>query len=189
MINLFKSMVKSLAHSPGKTLMILISVSLGVGVLILASSLSSYFKETMGSQLSTEGTIITVRNGFYGEEGEIELASPPQVDTNITQVIRQGLPGASAVSPVSYFIPFEGFLYEETIWLFRSILGVNEDYADLMSLNMIAGNFFAKGDVDKGNPVLVVSRSAAEMAFGSAEAAIGKTLLSRSLTLQIIGVY
>ena len=142
----------------------------------------------MESQLSTEGTIITVRNGFY-KDGVIEPANPPQVDTNITQVIRQGLPGASAVSPVSYFIPFEGFLYEETIWLFRSILGVNEDYADLMSLNMIAGNFFTKGDVDKGNPVIVVSRSAAEMVFGSAEAAIGKILLSRPLTLQIIGVY
>jgi putative ABC transport system permease protein len=189
MLTRYKSILNISAHSPGKTILTLISVALGVGILILTLSLSSYFQETLQSQLTSEGSIITIRNGSRNEEGEIELAEPLQVDKTITRVIREGMPGEALVSPVSPLVPFQGFAYAESQWLFRSVLGVNEEYGRIMSLDIMAGRFLTEEDLDKDNPVVVISRGAAEMIFGSAETAVGKILLSRPLSFQVIGVY
>lgn len=182
-----RTLLKQVLQSPGKSIMILISVSLGVCIFILTLAIGSHFRETLRSQLVQEGRVITVQNATVNASGQWEPVDPPQIDARAPEIIGQGM--NAVVSPVSTFVPIVGFSYREEDWLFRSLLGVNEDYAEVMSLNIIAGAFFSREDLENDSPVMAISRSFAETVFGTADAAIGEIVLTEVFSLRVVAVY
>jgi hypothetical protein len=174
-MKMIKSVLKSLARSPVKSVLTLITVSLGVGVLILAVSVSSYLSRILSRELSQEGIVVTFANSEFNDEGELERVMPPQVDGNITNVVRSEVVGVDAIAPIAFTFWNEVKAGEHT-YRIRNAVGTTEEYDDVMGYDFVAGSFFSKEDVENGTRVAVISRSLAELLFGSTEAAIGAAI-------------
>jgi len=170
-----RAVLSSISHSPGKSILTIITVGLGVGVLILALSISFLFEKIMDEEMNGNGTIITLMNGELNTEGEMEQARPPQFDENVTAILESDVSGVVAASPIVSprwrDIQVNGVSYQA-----RSVMGVSEDYFSMTGLKLIVGNFFTKGDEDSGTRKAVITESTAEILYGSPEDAIGKVL-------------
>jgi putative ABC transport system permease protein len=190
MISIIKTLFKNLLHTPGKSLLTLISVSLGVAVMILSISISSSLNRTLHASLNENGTVITMINGSYDERGNLEMPRPPQTTSETPQAIAEGIPLVTAVSPISEGSYFSKLSHEGMDWRFRTILGVNENYDELMGLEIVAGEFITSEDNNKGAPVMALSESAAIIMFGSAAEALGKNMMGENReVITVKGVY
>jgi putative ABC transport system permease protein len=164
-----------MARSPLKSILTLATVGIGVGVLIFALGMSSTFNTLMDEQLAGEGIVANYANAEFNTEGELELVRPPQGDEFIVDIISAEISGVIAVTPVTE-ISFNEFVVHGTTYRIRSMLGANEAYGRVMDLEMIAGVFYDKADVEEGNRKAVITEGLAEILFGSPSAAIGGIL-------------
>ena len=163
-----------MARSPLKSLLTLLTVGIGVGVLIFALSISSSITKMIDRQLEGEGIVLMVANAEFNDEGGIEPVRPPQFDENLLDILTLEVSGVAAASPVTN--PFwNEFVVEGISYRVRSAVAVNESYADVMGLSFVMGTFFSADDVAAGEKKVVISNALAELMYGSAESAIGKS--------------
>ncbi len=170
-----RSVLTSLTRSPVKSIVTLSTVGLGVGVLIFALSISGAFSRLVSEQLEKEGLVVMVANVEIDEDGELQAIRPPQFDANVIDALRTGVSGAASASPVA-FVPWTEFLVGGKQYRFRSVVGVNEDYLDVMGLEVVAGSSFTAEDVAQGVREAMVSETMAEVLFGSPVDALGQVI-------------
>ncbi len=170
-----RSVLTSMTRSPVKSAVTLSTVGLGVGVLIFALSISGAFSRLVSEQLEKEGLVVMVANVEIDEEGEQQQVRPPQFDANVIQALRSGVSGAVAASPVA-FTPWTEYVVSGTNYRFRSVVGVNEDYLDVMGLELVAGSAFTAEDVAQGVREALLSATMAEVLFGSPVEALGQVI-------------
>ena len=170
-----RSVLTSLTRSPVKSTVTLSTVGLGVGVLIFALSISGAFSRLVSEQLEKEGLVVMVANVEIDEDGELQAIRPPQFDGNVIDALRTGVSGAASASPVA-FVPWTEFLVGGSQYRFRSVVGVNEDYLDVMGLEVVAGSAFTAEDVAQGVREAMVSETMAEVLFGSPVDALGQVI-------------
>ena len=149
------------------------SVGFGVGVLIISIGMSSGFGDLIESQLESQGIVLSFANTELSADGELETVRPPQSDANILSHIKAEVSGLDAISPVAP-VEWNEFVANNVVYRVRSVLGVNEQYADVMGLELIAGNHFAVEDIETGAKSAIISEELATLLFGGAEAAIGQ---------------
>jgi putative ABC transport system permease protein len=175
-----RSVMTSMARSPLKSTLTLLTVGLGVGVLIFALSISAAFSRLMKNELEKEGIVVMVANAKTDETtGEMEPVRPAQFDQNVLDVLKSDVGGVEAVSPVGGGMGFDMFsqlVAGKTSYQIRSVVSSSEQYAAVMGLDLISGAFFTAEDVAGGTKKVVISESLAEIFFGSASEAVGKTL-------------
>ena len=136
-----RSVLTSLARSPLKSFVTLSTVGLGVGVLIFALSISNAFSRLVSEQLDREGLVVMVANVEIDDDGEMQQVRPPQFDAGVIDTLLTGVSGAGAASPVA-FTPWTQYVVAGSNYRFRSVVGVNEDYVEVMGLELVAGSFF-----------------------------------------------
>jgi ABC-type antimicrobial peptide transport system permease subunit len=165
--------LRRLAGDPGKSLITIGTISLGIAVLILALSLSGFFSGAVDSLLREEGIIVAVGNGQFGPDGEYEQARPGVFDEKLIPALLSDVPGLESAAPIMninwQYVAVEGNTYTP-----RSMVGSNEGYLGTFNLGLVAGANFAAKDVEEGKPLVLISEALAELWFGGAEAAIGK---------------
>jgi putative ABC transport system permease protein len=184
MMKTIRSVLSSLARSPLKSTLTLLTVGLGVGVLIFALSISSAFSQLFKRQLENEGIVVMVANATINKDtGEMETVRPPEFDGKVLDVLRTGVAGVKAVSPLSGGMGggmgggfFNQVVAGSATYRIRSVTTTNDEYAKLMNLQMVAGTFFTADDVKAGAKKVVLSKSLADILFGSADAAVGQVL-------------
>ena len=170
-----RSVLTSLTRSPVKSAVTLSTVGLGVGVLIFALSISGAFSRLVSEQLEKEGLVVMVANVEVDDEGEMQQVRPPQFDGGVIDALRTGVSGAVAASPVA-FTPWTEYVVGGANYRFRSVVGVNEDYLDVMGLEMVAGSSFTAEDVAQGTREALISATMAEVLFGSPVEALGQVI-------------
>ena len=99
-MKIVRDVLKGIAAAPGKSLLTIFTVGAGVGVLILALSLSSFFSDLVEKQLSGGETIVTFANAELNAEGQVDSARPPQFDEQVTDIVQTEVSGVTALSPV-----------------------------------------------------------------------------------------
>ncbi len=182
MFKTIQSAFSSMARSPLKTILTLATVGIGVGVLIFALGMSSTFSRLMDEELTKEGIVVNYANASYNSEGQLESVRPPQGDEHLPDIISSEVSGVVAVTPVAN-VGFNEFVVNGTTYRVRTIIGANEQYGEVMSLEMVAGYFYDKTDVDQGNRKAVISESLAKILFGSTEGAVGRLLQPPAIDL------
>jgi len=174
-MKIIRDVLKGIAAAPGKSLLTIFTVGAGVGVLILALSLSSFFSDLVEKQLTGGGTIVTFANGELNVDGYVNPARPPQFDEQVTEIVQTEVSGVASLSPVVTprwrEVRIDGNLYQ-----IRSVLGVSEQYFDIMGLETIIGSPFTLEDMNAASKKAIVSEAFAEQLFGSADQAIGKII-------------
>src|SRR5437763_9310162 len=117
-----------------------------------------------GTQTSTQGDYLTVDD---------------------MRAVMEQVPGLRSASPMAELqerIPV-GNGKERDI----TVLGVSQKYRDIRNLEVLAGRFFDENDVKSRAKVADMTKDAAEKIFGSAQAAVGKTIKISGLPFTIIG--
>lgn len=170
-----RSVLTGLARSPVKSFVTLSTVGLGVGVLIFALSISGAFSRLVSDQLERGGLVVMVANVERDEDGALQQVRPPQFDGNAIDALRTGVSGAVAASPVA-FTPWTEFVVAGANYRFRSVVGVNEDYLDVMGLEIVAGSAFTAADIAEGVRAAMLSETMAEVLFGSPLEALGQVI-------------
>jgi len=174
-MKIIRDVVKGIAAAPGKSLLTIFTVGAGVGVLILALSLSSFFSDLVEKQLSGGGTIVTFANGELNVDGYVNPTRPPQFDEQVTGIVQTEVSGVTALSPL--VTPrWREVRIEDDSYQIRSVLGVSEQYFDIMGLEMIIGSPFTAEDMSTAAKKVIVNEAFAEQLFGSADQAIGKII-------------
>ena len=138
MTKTIQSVLKSMGRSPVKSVLTLLTVGLGVGVLIFALSISSAFTSLMRNQLENEGIVVTVANAEYNDEGMLEQVRPPQIGADVMDILSSDVPGVTAVTPLVPSFMSE-YAVGNDVYRIRGVVGSNEQYVDVMSLRMVAG--------------------------------------------------
>jgi putative ABC transport system permease protein len=69
------------------------------------------------------------------------------------------------------------------------VLGVNPQYRIIRNLVVLAGRFFDEEDQQARNKVTIVEQQLAQRLFGTADAAIGRTIKLSGLSFTVIGVF
>lgn len=170
-----RSVLTGLARSPVKSFVTLATVGLGVGVLIFALSISGAFSRLVSDQLEQGGVVVMVANVERDENGDLQQVRPPQFDGAAIDALRAGVSGAAAASPVA-FTPWTEYVVGGDNYRFRSVVGVNEDYLDVMGLQVVAGSAFTAADVAAGAREAMVSETMAQVLFGSPVEALGQII-------------
>ena len=170
-----RSVLTGLARSPVKSFVTLATVGLGVGVLIFALSISGAFSRLVSDQLERGGLVVMVANVERDENGDLQQVRPPQFDGSAIDALRAGVSGAVAASPVA-FTPWTEFVVGGDNYRFRSVVGVNQDYLDVMGLQVVAGSAFTAADVAKGVREALVSQTMAQVLFGAPVEALGQVI-------------
>ncbi len=172
-MKIVRDVLKGIAAAPGKSLLTIFTVGAGVGVLILALSLSSFFSDLVEKQLSGGETIVTFANAELSAEGLVDSVRPPQFDEQVTDIVQTEVSGVTALSPLVTprwrEVRIEGATYQ-----IRSVLGVSEQYFDILGLEMIIGSAFTPEDMNTASKTAIVSAAFAEQLFGSVDQAIGR---------------
>ena len=179
-----RSVLSSLARSPLKSTLTLLTVGLGVGVLIFALSISAAFTKLFKRQLEQDGIVVMVANAEINKDtGEMEIIRPPQFDGKVMDVLKTDVAGVKAVSPVSGGLGegmgggfFNQIAAEAGTYRIRSVTSTNDEYAKLMGLDFVAGSFFTAEDVKSGARKVAISRTLAEILYGSADAALNQVM-------------
>lgn len=164
---------RDLQNRPGKTLLTLLSVALGVAVLIIALSISSYLKNTLLDQMNQQGVVLNLVNGEKSEESGVSTERPSQLDGTQLDLLETEL--EILASPLVTEMIFSNILVDSQSYQIRRVVGSDENYSEIMGLSVIAGLPLSQDDVDQGRKVALISQSLAEELFGNAEAAIGQT--------------
>lgn len=171
-----RSVLASLGRSPLKSILTLLTVGLGVGVLVFTLSISSAFARLMKQELEQEGLVVMVANATISEStGQMERVMPPQFDDKVLDALENDVPGVKAVSPIGPGM-WNELIASGVTYRIRSVVSADEKYAQIMRLRIVAGTSFTTADVSSGAKVAIISRSLAEIMFKNAESAIGKTL-------------
>jgi putative ABC transport system permease protein len=174
-MKIVRDVLKGIAAAPGKSLLTIFTVGAGVGVLIMALSLSTFFSDLVEKQLSSGGTIVTFANGELNAEGLVDRVRPPQFDEQVTDIVHTEVSGVTALSPL--VTPhWREVRIDGTPYQIRSALGVSEQYFDILDLDMIIGASFTQEDMSAASKKAIVSEAFAEQLFGSADQAIGRTI-------------
>jgi len=181
-VKTLRSALASFARSPLKFTLTLLTVGLGVGVLIFALSISSAFSRFLREQLDRNGMVVMVANATISEEtGQMEPVRPSQLDEEAPKLLAAEVPGVTAVTLVDAR-GFTAHAAGDGTWRIRTVVEASEGYAQVMGLQMTAGSFFTAADVAAGAKKAAISESLAQIVFGSAQAAIGKTMRPPSPT-------
>ena len=193
MISSLKSFAYNFKSHPLRGVLILITVTIGVATLCITMSLSLDINAAIDSAFAGQGRRISILNGEINEQGDIESPDPPQFAPDVIEILASEYENLSDISFIA-----EAWI-RPIIWLgdktyeIRSSLQTDENYAKLMNLEVAAGRFFDKEDVDSNRKVIVIGALAARMLFGSPEAAVNKSITVAGkeglLPHTIVGVY
>jgi len=171
-----RSVWAGLARSPLKSTLTLLTVGLGVGVLIFTLSISGAFSRLIRDQLEKDGLVVMVGNLTRDDStGELEPVRPSQFDENVLSVLRSDVPGIRAISPIGRGM-FDEMAAAGTVYRLRTVVPAGEEYASLMHLELLAGSSFTAEDVATGARKALISRSLAEILYGSVEKALGASM-------------
>jgi putative ABC transport system permease protein len=119
--------------------------------------------------------------------GPDNTSSPDYMTREDMQAVDETVPGITASSPMLEFhdrISMGGGVTKETM-----LLGVSPQYREVRGLKVLAGRFFDDQDAAGHAKVAVLVAPLATQLFGSAQAAVDRSITIRGIPFTIIGVF
>ncbi len=158
---------------------------IGTASLILVVTIGLTGKQYIMNQIQAIGANMIY--AFYEGGGSANQNQLQQDFLTVEDMhaVRQQVPGIKAASPMLELhdrIPVGGGKEREIL-----VLGVDPEYRVVRNLLLVAGRFFDQDDAQARNKVAMVTPSFARKVYGSAGAAIGKTLKINGLPFVIVG--
>lgn len=170
-----RSFVHYVRSHPLRSILTILTISIGVGALVVTFSMSMDVNAALSGALSGDGRVIVIANAEIGDDGSISRQFPPALDARAPEILATDYENLHDVSIVGdsrwNTISAGGTSYQV-----RSAASADAAYASLMGLELVAGDFLSTEDVVERATVVVISESTARILFGSPGQAVGETL-------------
>jgi len=187
-INLVKTAFADFSRNKVRTILTSLGIMIGVMSVVLLIALGLGLKNYIEGQFESMGAnlvMIMPGSGINGEGGfGAGLVGGVKFDERDVNSITR-------ISDVKYTVPvfFKTAKIEAgTTEKLGYVMGVNDDYFDLMNKNFVGGERFSKSDVAAGTKVAVLGYSLADDLFPSPEDAVGKIIRFENIRVKAIGV-
>lgn len=186
-LHLAKSAIEDFKRNKVRTALTSLGILIGVMSVVLLIALGLGLKNYIEGQFDSMGAnlvMIMPGSGFSGTSGGAGTVGGASFDERDVSNLKR-IAGAKYVVPVFYKTAgIEAGASKKV----ATILGVNEEYFDLMNKEVVAGSFFSKSDVAAGTKVTVLGYGIADDLFDRPEDAVGKTVRFESLRVKVVGV-
>ena len=163
---------------------VILSIALGITAFITLSVLGQEIRYKVGQDMVLMGGVNVIR--VYMDDGQYPGQPLREFYPETVEAIR-ALPGVglvcSSVRNGQYFPMRVG---ERRLTI--GMLGVDENFSPVFSLEMIAGRFLSREDVSQRRRVCVLGNEGARNLFGSPEDALGKLLTLGNDIFEVVGV-
>lgn len=188
-IHLFKAAMEDFSRNKVRTALTSLGITIGVLSVVLLIALGLGLKNFIEGQFESMGANLVVVMPGSGMSGGTAGFGPGFIGG--IEFDERDVATVSRVSNVKYAVPVS----------FRSIgaeaggeskisyvMGVNEEYFNLMNSKFIEGGPFTKADVTAATKIAVLGYSIADDLFDKPEDAFGKTVRLDPLRVKVVGV-
>lgn len=176
---------QSLAH-PARSAFLIIAVAMGALSFAIGMGLSDKLN-ALRAEFSGERTRYVIGGGSTDDAGGFDWKRPGQFSASVVERIRSEIPQITAISQVND-ARFQMVTVNDARYQIRSVLGVNEDYAGIVGLELKEGRFLTAQDEAAAAKVAVISESLASILFGgSKEALAGQIKVSSGVFQRVTG--
>ncbi len=159
---------------------------IGTASLILVVTIGLTGKQYLLNQIQAIGANQVLAE-YEGGATRITAVAPDPLTMDDLRAVREQVPGivvASPVIPLDERVPV-GEGHERDL----RVLGVSPEYRQVRNLIVLSGRFFDDQDSTARNKVGLITLILAKQLYGSAEAAVGKTIKLSGLPFVVIGVF
>jgi len=180
--------VDSFRASKTRFLLTMLGMVIGSASIILVATLGSTGKQYALDQLTSMGpNKIELQYGGGTVSGPDNTTTPDYMTLDDLNTVVDQVPGIVASSPMLEFhdnVSVGGGITKQT-----TLLGVSPQYRIVRNLVVVSGRFFDDQDEMAHEKVAVMVQPLAEELYGSARAAVGKTISIKGIPFAIIGVF
>jgi putative ABC transport system permease protein len=180
--------VDSFRASKTRFLLTMLGMVIGSASIILVATLGSTGKQYALDQLTSIGpNKIELQYGGGTVSGPDNTATPDYMTLDDMNTVLDQVPGIVASSPMLEFhdnVSIGGGITKQS-----TLLGVSPQYRIVRNLVVVSGRFFDDQDELAHEKVAVIVKPFAEELYGSANAAVGKTISVKGIPFVIIGVF
>jgi len=187
---LIRSAIFDFSRSKAKTLLTSLGILIGVLSVVLLIAFGLGLKKYIQNQFESLGTnnlrlvpgkIINSGGGFRASPGSLGGISFDEKD----------VVSLSRISDLDLVVPV--FTRSQNVSSdakteFSDIYHTTADVFPALNLNVTDGDLFTKEEVEKRSKVVVIGPKLAEKLFGSAEAAVGRTIKIEKVAFKVSGV-
>ena len=181
----FRLAIKSLLTSKMRSLLTMLGIIIGVGAVIVITSLGNGMQNLMNQQFEQLGANL-IQVMIWGDGGGSRAVDPDDMYALVDKY-PQYLSGVSPYVTLQQVVRNGGDEYKRT-----NIYGVSEVFCNLSRGQLMSGELLAQGrfltyaDVERRQKVCVIGDYLAQQAFGGD--ALGKTLSVQGVSYTVIGV-
>jgi putative ABC transport system permease protein len=180
--------VDSFRASKTRFMLTMLGMIIGSASIILVATLGSTGKQYALDQLTSIGpNKIELQYSGGTVSGPDNTSTPDYMTLDDMHEVLEQVPGIIASSPMLEFhdnIAVGGGVSKATM-----LLGVSPQYKIVRNLVVIAGRFFDDQDETAHDKVAVIVKPFADELYGSASAAVGRTISVKGIPFVIIGVF
>jgi putative ABC transport system permease protein len=180
--------VDSFRASKTRFLLTMLGMVIGSASVILVATLGSTGKQYALDQLNSMGpNKIELQYGGGTVSGPDNTSTPDYMTLDDLNAVRDQVPGIVASSPMLEF--HDNVSIGSGITKATTLLGVSPQYRIVRNLVVVSGRFFDDQDDLAHEKVAVIVQPFAEELYGTANAAVGKTISVKGIPFVIIGVF
>jgi putative ABC transport system permease protein len=180
--------VDSFRASKTRFLLTMLGMVIGSASVILVATLGSTGKQYALDQLNSMGpNKIELQYGGGTVSGPDNTSTPDYMTLDDLDRVRDQVPGIVASSPMLEF--HDNVSIGSGITKATTLLGVSPEYRIVRNLVVVSGRFFDDQDDSAHEKVAVIVQPFAEELYGTANAAVGKTISVKGIPFVIIGVF
>jgi putative ABC transport system permease protein len=180
--------VDSFRASKMRFLLTMLGMVIGSASIILVATLGSTGKQYALDQLTSIGpNKVELQYGGGTISGPDNTSTPDYMTLDDMHAVLDGVPGIVASSPMLEFhdnVSLGGGITKQT-----TLLGVSPQYRLVRNLIVVSGRFFDDQDERAHDKVAVIVKPFAEELYGTANAAVGRTISIKGIPFVIIGVF
>jgi putative ABC transport system permease protein len=180
--------VDSFRASKTRFMLTMLGMVIGSASIILVATLGSTGKQYALDQLTSIGpNKVELQYGGGNVSGPDNTSTPDYMTLEDMQTVLEQVPGIVASSPMLEFhdnVSVGGGITKQT-----TLLGVSPQYRIVRNLVVVSGRFFDDQDERAHDKVAVIVKPFAEELYGSANAAVGRTISVKGIPFVIIGVF
>jgi putative ABC transport system permease protein len=180
--------VDSFRASKTRFLLTMLGMVIGSASVILVATLGSTGKQYALDQLNSMGpNKIELQYGGGTVSGPDNTSTPDYMTLDDLNAVKDQVPGIVASSPMLEF--HDNVSIGSGITKATTLLGVSPQYRIVRNLVVVSGRFFDDQDDLAHEKVAVIVEPFAEELYGTAHAAVGKTISVKGIPFVIIGVF
>jgi putative ABC transport system permease protein len=191
--HLIKSAIADFKRNKVRTFLTSLGITIGVLSVVMLIALGLGLKNYIQEQFEGLGAnlvMVMAGSGIGGGDGG-GFSGPAGMFGSVVEFDERDVSSLKRIQDIKYVVPvyFKSLAIEaEDNKEMGYVMGVNDEFFDLMSAEMLEGEIFDKSDIQGRTKVVVLGFTLSEKLFGEAGDGAGRTIRADNMRLKVIGV-